>query len=365
MTFYDVKKQYSGIDFEKLSDSFNPNDIGKILDAPSLRDEDFPALLSPAALPHLEKAAQKAHQITVDNFGKSILLYAPLYVSNFCINNCAYCGFSSSNKIERRVLTFDEIEENAKIIAGFGIGHILLLTGESRVKTPMDYLKKTVELLKKYFDCIDIEIFPLEQKEYAELFDCGVTGLTIYQETYDEELYKTLHTQGAKSDYRYRLETCERAGAAGFRNLNIGALLGLNDFVSELFFAAMHAKYLQKTFPSAEIGMSFPRLRPAAGSYKPKTIISDKNLAQAICACRIFMPRLNIAVSTRESAELRNNILPLGITKMSAGSRTDVGGYVKEGEGQFQVNDSASVKEVKEMIYQSGYQPILKDWLLI
>jgi 2-iminoacetate synthase len=365
MTFYDKKQQYNALDFEKyiahVSDKMIKNSIQK----ENLNDLDFLNLLSPKALNYIEEMAQKAHKISVENFGKGILLYAPMYVSNFCINNCVYCSFSTANKIKREILSFEEIEKNCKIVAGYGISHILLVTGESSIKTSLDYLKKCIETLKKYFECVDIEIYPLNEDGYKELVDAGAEGLTIYQETYDENLYKILHTMGAKTDYKYRLETCERAGKANFRNLNVGALLGLNDFISEIFFASIHAKYLQGKFPSAEIGMSFPRLRPAIGSYQPKVTISDKNLIQAICAVRLFINRINITISTRESKTLRNDLIPLGITKMSAASSTEVGGYAKKEhfKGQFEVNDAATVEEVKAMIYQNHYQPIMKDWI--
>ncbi|OEG69550.1 thiamine biosynthesis protein ThiH [Candidatus Endomicrobiellum trichonymphae] len=368
MPFYDIKQQYDTFDFENYIAGVSDKMVESSMQKEILNDMDFLNLLSPKALNHIEEMAQKAHETSVKYFGKGILLYAPLYVSNFCINNCIYCGFSTKNKIKRKVLSFEEIEENCKIVSEYGIHHILLVTGESNVKTPLSYLKKCVEILKNYFDVVDIEIYPLDESGYKELADAGADGLTIYQETYNEKLYKLLHTKGAKSDYKYRLETCKRAGRANYRNLNVGVLLGLNDFVSEIFFAGIHAKYLQRNFPSAEIGMSFPRLRPAAGAYKPKTIISDKNLIQAICAVRLFINRINITVSTRESKELRNNLIPLGITKMSAGSSTEVGGYAEKrkcSDGQFKINDTATVDEVKKMIYQKGYQPLMKDWTIL
>ncbi|GMO54121.1 MAG: 2-iminoacetate synthase ThiH [Candidatus Endomicrobiellum trichonymphae] len=368
MTFYDIKRQYNTFDFENYTTGVSDKMVESSMQKEILNDMDFLNLLSPKALNHIEEMAQKAHETSIKHFGKGILLYAPLYVSNFCINNCIYCGFSTKNKIKRKVLSFEEIEENCKIVSEYGIRHILLVTGESSVKTPLSYLKKCVEILKNYFDVVDIEIYPLEESGYKELADAGADGLTIYQETYNEELYKLLHTQGAKSDYKYRLDTCKRAGKANYRNLNVGVLLGLNDFVSEIFFAGIHAKYLQKNFSSAEIGMSFPRLRPAMGTYKPKTVISDKNLIQAICAVRLFINRISIAVSTRESKELRSNLIPLGITKMSAGSSTEVGGYAEKrkcSDGQFKINDTATVDEVKKMIYKKDYQPLMKDWTIL
>ncbi|MDR1695707.1 MAG: 2-iminoacetate synthase ThiH [Endomicrobium sp.] len=365
MSFYDAKKKYDGFDFNKFSADITGTDIETILAKETLSETDFLALLSPEAKKHIENIARKANLTAAQHFGKSILLYAPLYVSNFCTNNCAYCGFSTNNNIKRKVLTFEEIEKNCKVVAGYGIRHILLLTGESNTKTPIEYLKKCVEILRNYFESVDIEVYPLDENGYKLLGDCGADGLTVYQETYDEEIYKSLHTNGAKADYAYRLETCERAGRAGYRNLNVGALLGLNDFVSEIFFAGLHAEYLQDTFPSAEIGMSFPRIRPAAGGFRPKTIITDSDIVQAMCAVRLFINRINLTVSTRESRSLRNNLIPLGITKMSAASSTAVGGYAGKGsEGQFKINDTASVEEVKRMIYEKGYQPVLKDWLV-
>jgi 2-iminoacetate synthase len=368
MSFYNKVQEYRNFDFSGFTRKVSDNDIIKIIKKESLSQQDFLTLLSPKAFNHIEDMAQKTSEIAVKHFGKSILLYAPLYVSNFCINNCLYCGFSTNNSIKREVLTFEAIEENCKIIAGYGIRHILLVCGESRVKASLKYLKKTVEILRKYFNVVDLEVYPLDENEYKELFDVGVDGLTIYQETYDEELYKVLHTKGAKVDYRYRLEACQRAGVANYRNLNVGALLGLHDFISEIFFAGLHAQYLRKKFPHAEVGMSFPRIRPAAGGFQPKVTINDNQLVQAICVVRLFINRINITVSTRESATLRKNLIPLGITKMSAGSSAEVGGYVKRikngevlSKGQFTINDVTSVESVKEMIYKAGYQPIMKD----
>jgi 2-iminoacetate synthase len=368
MSFYKEIQKYKNFDFITFVETFSDNEIINIINKENLSEQDFLVLLSPKALNHIEKIACKANKIAINNFGKSILLYAPLYVSNFCVNNCLYCGFSTNNNIKRELLTFEEIEENCKIVVSYGIHHILLVCGESRVKTSLGYLKKSVEILKKYFDAIDLEVYPLEEDEYKQLFAVGVDGITIYQETYDEDLYKKLHTKGAKSDYKYRIETCERAGRANYRNLNVGTLLGLKDFISEIFFAGIHAKYLRKTFPHAEVGISFPRLRQAEGGFQPKTTITDMQLVQAICAVRLFINRINITVSTRESSTLRNNFIPLGITKMSAGSSTEVGGYVKRvangevlSKGQFIINDVASVASVKKMIYKAGYQPVMKD----
>ncbi|MDR1663035.1 MAG: 2-iminoacetate synthase ThiH [Endomicrobium sp.] len=368
MSFYDEIQKYKNFDFKAFTDKVLDNEILNIINKKNLSEQDFLALLSPKALNYIEKIACKANEIAVNNFGKTILLYAPLYISNFCINNCLYCGFSTNNNIKREMLSFEKIKENCRIIANYGIRHILLVCGENRIKTSLEYLKKSVKILEKYFDSIDLEVYPVEENEYRELFDAGVDGLTIYQETYDENLYKILHTKGTKVDYRYRIETCERAGKANYRNLSVGALLGLKDFISEVFFAGIHAQYLRKEFSHAEIGISFPRLRPAKGGFQSKTTVTDIQLVQAICAVRLFINRINITVSTRESSKLRSSIIPLGITKMSAGSSTEVGGYVKRiakneilSKGQFTINDVASVASVKNMIYKAGYQPVMKD----
>jgi 2-iminoacetate synthase len=365
MAFYDIKRQYDTFDFERYISSVSDDMVISSVQKDVLDRFDFLNLLSPTALNHIEKIAQKSHEISVRHFGKNILLYTPIYVSNFCINNCAYCSFSTTNKIERKVLSFKEIEENCEVIAKYGIRHILIVSGESTIKTSLNYFIRCVEILKGYFEVVDMEVYPLDKYGYKKMVNVGVSGLTVYQETYNEELYKILHTKGAKSNYKYRLETCERAGICNCRSLNVGSLLGLNDFVSELFFVGIHAEYLQKKFPAIEVGVSFPRFRPALGSYHPKKIISDANLIQAICAVRLFINRVAITISTRENRQLRSSLVPLGVTKMSAASSTEVGGYVKRGnfKGQFKVNDTATVENVKEMIYKKGYQPIMKDWI--
>jgi 2-iminoacetate synthase len=370
MSFYEIVNSYNKFNFDEIINSATSKQIEAIInksDKTAISESEFLRLLSNQAVSNLEAMAVKARDISINHFGKSITLFAPLYVSNFCINNCIYCGFSTRNNIERKVLSFDEIKENAEKISSFGIRQILLLTGESAVKTDMKYLEKAVCILRDYFDVIDIEIYPLSQEGYEELFRAGVSGMTVFQETYDENLYKQLHTKGQKANYRFRLETPERAGHAGYRNLSIGALLGLGDFIKEVFFTGLHARYLQEAFPGADISVSFPRLRNATGGYQPNVIITDKMLVQAICAMRLFINRVGITISTRESNTLRKNLIGLGITRMSAASNTQVGGYAKKDntKGQFDISDNSSVEQVKDMIYQKGYQPVLKDWMII
>jgi 2-iminoacetate synthase len=260
------------------------------------------------------------------------------------------------------------VEKEAEFIANSGLKHILILTGESRAESPLSYLKDCVQILKKYFTSISIEIYPLTENEYSELASLGVDGLTIYQETYDESVYKEMHPAGPKSDYKFRLDAPERGAQARIRNINIGALLGLDDWHKDIFFAGLHAKYLQDNFSDAEIGISIPRIRPQALAFKPKLTVNDAALVQIILALRIFLPRLGISVSTRESPQLRENLIPLGITRMSAGSTTYVGGHTlsqKGTSGQFEIYDQRSVGEIKAMLEEKGYQPVLKDWMTI
>jgi len=328
--------------------------------------EKFSSLLSVEAESNLEEMAIKAHNLTLQNFGNTIQLYTPMYLSNYCDNQCIYCGFNIKNDVERKKLTLDEVEKEAQFISSIGLKHILILTGESREVNPVEYLKNCVRVLRKYFDSISIEVYPCTREEYAELVAEGVDGLTIYQETYNEDAYSKMHLSGPKRDFRFRLEAPERGAKAKMRNVNIGVLLGLNDWRKDVFFMGLHAKYLQDNFADVDIGVSIPRLRPQVRDFKAISEVSDKNIVQIILALRIFLPRLGISVSTRENPVFRENLLPLGVTRMSAGSSTRVGGHtigVDEGAEQFEISDSRNVEEVKEMLRKKGYQPVLKDWL--
>jgi len=311
--------------------------------------------------------ARRSQQLTFQHFGRVIFLYAPLYLANYCTNQCVYCGFNTRNKIARKKLSLEEVAREAELLAASGLKHILILTGESRIHSPVSYIRDCVKVLRNYFSSITIEIYPLEADEYKELIDAGVDGLTIYQEVYNEETYKNLHLKGPKRDYRYRLDAPERACSASMRSVNIGALLGLDDWRVEAFYGGIHAHYLQDKFLDTEIGLSLPRIRPHAGSFQPKCLVSDRNLVQIMLAMRLFMPRAGIAISTRERAEFRDNLVGLGVTKMSAGSSTEVGGYglTEKTEGQFDISDERSVTEIKEMIYGKGFQPVFKDWQFI
>lgn len=328
---------------------------------------DLLTLLSPTAETCLEEMARTGQALTQQYFGRTILLFAPLYISDYCSNHCTYCGFNANTAFKRTKLSLSEIETEARAIASKGIRHILVLTGEAPAKTPMSYLEETVKILTKYFSSVALEMFPMSEDDYRILCKAGADSVTVYQETYNREIYKQVHLAGKKADYEWRLGTPERGAAAGFRGVNIGPLYGLGEPRFEAFMAAMHARYMEETYPHVETAVSLPRMTHAEGGIPPQNILSDLNFVQFMLAFRLFMPRLGITVSTRESAAFRDRLVPLGVTKYSAESHTDVGGYaVQEGDTtpQFEVTDTRSVVEVCEMIERSGYQPVFKDWEL-
>ncbi len=364
MSFYDDYKRYGNLCFESFFSRINDADIEEILDKERINEFDYLALLSQRAARYLEPMAQKAHRLTVQHFGRVIQLYTPIYLSNHCVNHCLYCGFRAANQLERKKLTLSEVEEEACAIAATGLKHVIILTGESRKESPVSYIKECVHMLKKYFSSISIEVYPLEEEEYAQLVDAGVDALTIYQETYNEELYAELHPSGPKKNYLYRLEAPERCCRAGIRSVNIGALLGLDNWRRDAFFTGLHACYIQKRHIEVDIAISLPRLRPHLGGYEPRWVVEDKDMVQYMLAFRLFMPRAGITISTRERAGFRDNIIRLGVTRLSAGSCTTVGGWTagKGATGQFDISDRRSVLEIKNMIYRQGYQPVFKDW---
>jgi 2-iminoacetate synthase len=305
-----------------------------------------------------------------------------MYISDFCANHCTYCGFNAVTDFPRTRLTIEEIEVEAKAIAAMGIRHILVLTGEAPAKTPMSYLEEAVTVLTRHFSSIALEMFPMEEADYRQLCKAGVDSLTVYQEVYDQALYKEVHPKGPKSDYAFRLLTPERGARAGLRALNIGTLFGLGEPRAEAFMAGLHARYLEQEFPHVEVSLSLPRMTKAEGGIAPKNHLSDAAFVQTMLAWRLFMPRLGITVSTRESAQFRDRLIHLGATRFSAGSKTDVGGYAvrnpavsgstesgsKDSEHpadttvQFEITDTRSVDETIRMIRNSGYQPVFKDW---
>jgi len=289
-------------------------------------------------------------------------------VSDYCENSCLYCSFSSRNRRRRKKLSLQEVDREAAFIARTGLQHILLLTGESKKESPVGYLRDCVQVLRRHFSSVAIEVYPLSGEDYAGLVAEGVDGLTLYQETYDESLYRVLHPAGPKRNFRYRLEAPERGAAARMRQVNIGALLGLADWRREILMVGLHARHLQDRFPDVEIGASVPRLRPFAGAFQGSCEVSDRNIVQMILALRLFLPRLGIALSTREDSRFRDSLIPLGITRMSAGSCTSVGGYTipdgaEDAFAQFEIADSRSIPEMMAQLREKGYDPVLKDWI--
>ena len=364
MSFYDVIKKYDQQQVIAEIEAMTASDVQRALASEQIDNRDFMALLSPAAENFLEEMAQKAHAITLRRFGRTILLYAPLYLSNECHNSCLYCGFSVNNPIPRRTLTLDEVEREARILYDQGFRHILLLTGEAPGKIGNDFIAAATERIRPLFSSISIEVYPMDTAGYKEMVAAGVDGLTIYQETYDPELYKQLHPSGRKRDYSFRLETPERGGAAGLRRIGIGFLLGLSNFRSEAFFAGLHGRYLIHHYWRTLLTVSFPRLRPAEGGFQPLNPVSDRQFVQLMCAMRLLLHDAGLVLSTRESAELRDNLLPLGITQMSAGSCTAPGGYAEEDSAteQFAIDDDRTPAEIAEVLRTRGYDPVWKDW---
>ncbi len=340
------------------------NDVQRALASEQLHLNDFIALLSPAAEEQLEALARRAHLLTQQRFGKTIQLFAPLYLSNECVNGCLYCGFNASNKMTRRTLNLDEVEAEGRILHQRGFRHVQLLTGEAPQSVDNAYLAAAIKRIRPLFSSISIEVYPMDTAGYAQMVAAGVDNLTVYQETYDRNLYAELHPFGPKRDFDWRLATAERGGAAGLRSIGIGALLGLSDWRNEGFYVGLQARYLAKHFWRSRINLSLPRLRPADGGFAPRRPVSDAALVQLICALRLLMPDSALVLSTRENAALRDHLLPLGITQISAGSCTAPGGYSHQEKAsqQFAIDDDRSPEQICAMLKAAGYDPVFKDW---
>jgi 2-iminoacetate synthase len=364
MSFCDVFKEM-GYDAVR-EDIYHKDkaDVETALSKDKISYDDFLALLSPAAETFIEDTAQRSRYITMKRFGNTMSLYAPLYLSNECTNSCVYCGFNKNNDINRVTLSVKDALKEADTLYDSKMRDILLVSGEARKIVSMDYLKKIISGLHKKFASIAVEIYPLNKEGYEEIEKAGCDGLTIYQETYDENLYEKLHVKGRKRDFYSRLDTPDNGGLAGLRRIGIGVLMGLGDWRVDCAFLGAHAAYLIKKYWKSKVSVSFPRLRPAEGGYKSKEIVSDKNLLQTITAFRIFLNDVDIVLSTRENPELRDNLVPLGITKMSAGSRTNPGGYLINSNSleQFEVEDKRTPDDVSKKLSKLGYDPVFKDW---
>jgi len=363
MSYVDEVQRYDDFDFDNYCASITKEKVLSIINKPRLTEMDFCALLSDAAAGCLEEMAQRSLEETRKHFGNVIFIFTPFYISNHCQNVCPYCSFARQHHIARKHLNFDEIRVEAEKIAATGIRHILVLTGESSTTASLDYLEKAISIIKEYFSTVVIEIYPLDNHGYGTLVKAGADSMTIYQETYNRPLYEKLHKGGPKADYEFRVNAPERACQEGMRSVTVGALFGLYNWRSEAFFTACHAEYLQKKYPAVEVCASIPRMRPLAGEFNVEHPVNDRQFVQIMTALRIFMPSLGITVSTRESEAFRNSILPLGVTKMSAGVSTSVGAHTgTPSTSQFEIADPRSVDTMKADLIRMGFQPVMHDW---
>ena len=367
-----VMEQMNGYDCS----AYTARDVRAALEHETCTLEDFKALLSPAAEPFLEEMAQRARMETSRHFGNTVYLFTPLYIANYCENYCVYCGFNCYNHIRRMKLTMEQIEKEMKVIAGSGMEEILLLTGESRSQSGVEYIGEACKLARKYFRMVGLEIYPVNTDEYRYLHQCGADYVTVFQETYDIEKYETLHLMGHKRVWPYRFDAQERALRGGMRGVAFSALLGLSDFRKDALASALHVYYLQRKYPQAEMSLSCPRLRPIINNYKINPLdVGEKQLCQVLCAYRIFLPFVGITVSSRESASFRNGIVKIAATKVSAGVSTGIGDHEQKytgketdgeaGDEQFEINDGRSMEKMYADIAAEGLQPVLNDYLYV
>lgn len=364
MSFLSVYSQYDWGRVHESVYSKTPRDVEYALSKKKRDEEDFKALISPAAAPFLEKMALLSQQATQKRFGKTIQMYIPLYLSNECQNICTYCGFSLDNSIPRITLSDHQILEEVKIIKSYGFDHVLLVTGEANKAVGPAYLEKVIRLIRPYFSHISMEVQPLDEDDYNRLIPYGVNTVLVYQETYHEGNYRLHHPKGKKSNFAYRLETPDRLGKAGIHKIGLGVLIGLEDWRTDSFFCALHLSYLEKTYWKTKFSISFPRLRPYEGNLEPKVNMTDRELLQLICAYRLFNEELELSLSTRENEKFRDHVIRLGITSVSAGSKTDPGGYASglQALEQFEISDERSPAKIAQMIKKQGYEPVWKDW---
>lgn len=352
------------------AESYTVADVRRALQKEQLDIEDFAALLSPAAEPFIEEMAQKAKQETAKHFGNSVYMFTPIYISNYCENYCVYCGFNCHNKIHRMKLNTEEIEKEMSAIAKTGLEEILILTGESRAQSDVSYIGEACKIARKYFKMVGIEVYPMNSEEYAYLQKCGADYVTVFQETYDSDKYETLHLAGHKRIFPYRFNAQERALKGGMRGVAFAALLGLADFRKDAFATGLHAYYIQRKYPYAEISFSCPRLRPIVNdaTINPKDV-HEKQLLQIMCAYRLFMPFAGMTISTRERAEFRNHVIGMTATKISAGVSTGIGSHSddveEQGDDQFEIADNRNVDEVFAAIKEQGLQPVMNDYVYV
>lgn len=364
MDAYDIISRINKERFYKLLSGASQEDVERVLSKDTITIGDLPILLSPAIKTYIQTLKERAKKITKRRFGNTILLYAPLYLSNECVNDCEYCGFRVRGDAKRRTLSVSEVMVEAQKLYNEGFRHILLVSGENRKVVNLEYLDTIVKSLSRMFPSVSIEVGPLKEEEYEVLCKSGLDGLTIYQETYDESVYRRFHKKGPKSDFYNRLINPELALKAGVRRVGIGALLGLNDFRFEVFAIALHLDYLMKRYWKAFYTVSFPRIRTGGIDFQIPYPVSDEDLIIAVCLLRILFEDAGLILSTREPPHLRDDLIGIGITQMSAGSRTNPGGYTlnADSKSQFEVSDERSLDEVIRVIRDKGYEPVMKDW---
>ena len=367
-----VMGQMESYDYSK----YTAKDVKAALEHQVCSIEDFKALLSPAAEPFIEQMAQRARMETSKHFGNTVYLFTPLYIANYCENYCVYCGFNCYNHINRMKLSMEQIEKEMKVIADSGMEEILILTGESRAKSDVNYIGEACKLARKYFRMVGLEIYPVNTDEYRYLHECGADYVTVFQETYDTNKYETLHLMGHKRVWPYRFDAQERALRGGMRGVAFSALLGLSDFRKDALASALHVYYLQRKYPHAEMSLSCPRLRPIINNDRINPLdVHEKQLCQILCAYRIFLPFVGITVSSRESAQFRNGIVKIAATKVSAGVSTGIGDHESkytgkeseemEGDEQFEIDDNRSLEKMYQDITDEGLQPVLNDYLYV
>ena len=348
---------------------YNAIDVKNVLNKETLGAEDLAVLLSPSAEPLLEKMARRAKIETAKHFGNTVCMFTPLYIANYCENYCVYCGFNCSNKIRRGKLSIDEIESEYKTISETGLREILLLTGESKSASPVEYIAEAVSLAKKYFSTIGVEVYPMNSDEYAMLRKAGADFVSVYQETYNTVKYEEVHLRGPKRVFPYRFNSQERALMGGMRGVAFGSLLGLSDFRKDAYAAGLHAFFIQKKYPWAEISYSLPRLRPYINNTDNNpNDVHETQLLQVMLAYRIFMPYAGITISTRERAGFRDNVAGLAATKISAGVKVGIGGHgdnEQKGDEQFEISDPRSVDEVRKALIDKGLQPVFTDYVRV
>lgn len=363
--FSDEIKRYDWDDTTRAINSKTARDVVIALSKEHLNINDFMALISPAAEPYIENMAQLSHKYTMERFGKTISMYIPLYVSNACSNYCVYCGFNHNNPMQRTTLTMEQVKAECEAIRRLGpFENLLIVSGEFPSINGVDYIEKVLQTARPYFNNLTIEVMPMKENDYYRLTQSGLNGVVCFQETYNEANYKKYHPKGMKSIYEWRLNGYDRMGAAGVHKIGMGVLIGLEDWRTDVTMLARHLQYLRRNYWRTRYSINFPRMCPSEGGYQPKVVMSDKELAQLTFAFRLFDHDVDISYSTRENPAFRANMMRLGVTSMSAGSKTEPGGYATSPDAleQFEVSDDRTPLEVANEIRALGYEAVWKDW---